>query len=540
MSIQGGSVSGAEVRAMFAAATEWLRRNAEAINAINVFPVPDGDTGTNMYLTMQAALEEAERASDGPVYRVIKAIARGALLGARGNSGVILSQFLRGLADSLADHEQMTGPILAAALDCAVQAAYRSVGEPVEGTILTVARKAAEAVAGHEGDVAEVLSQATAAAADAVAQTPELLPVLKAAGVVDAGGQGLYVLLDGARRHLCGEPLAPTVSVTQTIDEDWLVATASAHEDGEPFGYCTEFLIAGRRLDQAAIRAKLESLGRSVLVVGDDELVRVHVHTQDPGAALSYGVSLGSLSKVKVDNMQLQHEELAARTQRLAVEAPPLPLGLVAICAGQGQADVLRSLEATVVLETGGRNPSTQEILDAIQRCPAPNVIILPNDKNILMAAQQAAAHSEKQVRVVPTVSLPQVVAAVLAADPNADLDANVAAMEAARHTVRSIEITRAVRAVRIGHVSVREGQAIAIIDGELALAEDDLAACLQAALAKAAMPETSLVTLYYGADVPQEEADRMADAARHILPQAEVEVVAGGQPFYPYIVSVE
>lgn len=533
-------LAGTELFSMFAAATEWLRRNAEAINAINVFPVPDGDTGTNMYLTMQVAIEEAANVPPTSVDRVMQAIARGALLGARGNSGVILSQFLRGLAAGLAGCETLDGTALACALQSAADQAYRSVSEPVEGTILTVAREVAEAVAGYQGSVIEVLARAAQAASTAVARTPELLPVLREAGVVDSGGQGLFVLLDGALRHLRGEPLAPEVPVTQTIDRHWLAATKAAHEQGEPFGYCTEFLLSGQGLDPTAVRARMESLGKSVLVVGDDELLRVHVHTHDPGAALSYGVSLGSLTKVKVDNMQLQHEELAARLAQPPPESAPLPLATIVICAGRGQADVLRSLGATVVLDSRGRNPSTQELLLAIDRCPSPNIVILPNDKNILLAARQAAEQSNKQVRVVSTTSLPQVVAALLALDPNEELDVNVTAMEAARQTVRTIEVTRAVRSVSIGNVSVHAGDAIALIDGELALGDPDMTACLRAAVTKVAQAGASLATLYYGADVPEDEASRMAAEIRRLLPHLDVEVVWGGQPFYPYIVSIE
>jgi DAK2 domain fusion protein YloV len=542
------NLSGSELRAMFATATAWLERHVEAINAINVFPVPDGDTGTNMYLTMRSTLEEAYGVDSDGVGAVLGAMSKGALMGARGNSGVILSQIIRGLASAAQERQHLDAQGLAAGLVEAAAIAYKAVSQPVEGTILTVMREAATAAQGEaqrdERDILAVVASATEAAREAVTNTPTLLPVLAEAGVVDAGGQGLYVMLEGFLRYLKGEeeiPAGPLVA-REEIERDWLTVTSQMHQMGESlYGYCTEFLVCGHNLRSDDIQSRMVALGDSVLVVGEGSLVRVHLHTDDPGAALSYCTALGSIDQVKVDNIQAQAEEFLAMHQRQRVAAPPVDIATVAVVAGEGMERVFQSMGATAIVEGGPTmNPSTRQLLEAIERCPADQVVLLPNDKNIVMAGEQALPMTPKEVRLVKTTSVPQGVAALLAFSPDEELEANVEAMEEAKAGVRTVEVTRAIRTTSIGGLRIREGQCIAVVDGELKVARKTPEAAVRAALGHLPMEEVSLITLYYGADTREAEARTLASGLRRRHPQHDVEVVYGGQPHYYYIVSAE
>jgi DAK2 domain fusion protein YloV len=542
------TLSGSELRAMFAAATNWLERHVEVINAINVFPVPDGDTGTNMYLTMRSTLEEAYRADVDSVGAVLRAMSKGALMGARGNSGVILSQIIRGLASAAEGHQHLDAPGLAAGLAEATATAYKAVSQPVEGTILTVMREAAAAAASEaqrDGqDILAVVASAIKAAGEAVAKTPTLLPVLAEAGVVDAGGQGLYVMMDGFLRYLKGEEEIPTgpLVTREEIERDWLSVTSQMHHRGEsPYGYCTEFLVCGQNLPSDDIQKRMVELGDSVLVVGDESLLRVHVHTDDPGAAMSYCTALGSIEQVKVDNIQAQAEVFLAVHERERVAGPPAAIATVVVVAGEGMEHVFRSMGASAIVGGGPTmNPSTRELLEAIERCPADRVVLLPNDKNIVMAAEQALPMSPKEVRVVRTTSVPQGVAALLAFSPDEDLEANVEAMEEAKAGVHTVEVTRAIRTTSIGGLRIREGDCVAVVDGELKVARKTPEAAVKTALGHLPMEEVSLTTLYYGADTREAEAQALARELRRLRPQQDVEVVYGGQPHYYYIVSAE
>jgi DAK2 domain fusion protein YloV len=537
--------SGEDLREMFAAATTWLERNAEAINSINVFPVPDGDTGTNMYLTMRATMDEAYQSGSDAADAVAKAMAKGALMGARGNSGVILSQMLGGLAKSLSGKDRFDSRDFAEALDEAASSARRAVSQPVEGTILTVIREVASAARNRaqrlRSSLRSVLASAVDAAKEAVAKTPTLLPVLKEAGVVDAGGQGLYVMLEGALRYLRGDLAALAPLAIQDPERSWLKTTAAVHESGETrYGYCTEFLVSGQRLDAEATLERMLALGDSVLVVGDESLLRVHVHTSDPGAALSYGTSLGELTSVKVDNIQAQAEQFVVRAQ--ADYGPELaPVSTVAVASGRGLEEVFRSLGATAIVP-GGRtmNPSTEQILSAIESCPQNEIVVLPNNKNVILAAKQAARHSKRDVKVAPTQSIPQGVSALLALNLEKGLSENMAAMEEACQQVHTIEVTRAIRSTTIEGLRVRKGQAIALLDGKLAVAEGSPREAVRSSLKQMVTAETSLVTIYYGADTAKEEVQALAGDIAKDYPSLETEVVYGGQPHYNYIVSLE
>jgi len=539
------SLSGAELRELFAAATAWLERNVLQVNAVNVFPVPDGDTGTNMYLTMRATMEEAERCEDPAAGAVLAAMSHGALMGARGNSGVILSQIIGGLARGVDGATDVTPKGLAAGLEQASAAAYRAVTKPAEGTILTVIREVSEAVtaANGNGDLDSLLETAVSTAKSSVEKTPSLLPVLREAGVVDAGGLGLSVLLEGMLHHIRGEPIETAAEAAEPVEQDWLASTGARHQtEGSLYGYCTELLIGGRELDLEEIRGRVMGLGDSVIVVGDPQLVRVHVHTDDPGAALSLGTGAGQLVQVKVDNIRKQAERFVEMHEEMrgdAAEAPPL--STVAVVAGEGMARVFRSVGCTRVVSGGPTmNPSTREIVDAVEACPADDVAVLPNDKNIILAAQQARKLTKKRLHVVGTRSMPQGIAALLAVSPGEDVKTVVEAMEDACGAVRTIEITRAVRRTSIGGVRVNEGDVIAIVDDQLQLAAPSAEEAVVGALESLPQADESLATLYYGAETTAAAAEELARNIRERFSSYEVEVVFGGQPNYDYIVSVE
>ncbi len=538
------SLDGRTLLAMFTAAAAWLERHIEPINAINVFPVPDGDTGTNMHLTMRAAIEAASRRPADHAGEVARAMADGALRGARGNSGVILSQIIRGLADGLSGKGRVDGRDLARALEQAAWAAYRSVSEPVEGTILTVARAAAAAAqtaaAEDEGAVA-ALAGSVRAAKEAVADTPRLLPVLAEAGVVDAGGEGLHIVLEGALRYLRGEDVeAAPVHELGAIRAGWRPAVEATHGRAKEFGYCTEFMLISAAADADRLRAGLAELGDSIIVVHDGELTRAHVHTDDPGRALSLATAWGRLRDVKVDDMEAQHETALRARQPAAAPTPPA-ISVVAVAAGEGMSNVLRGVGAAVVVSGGQTmNPSAQELLDGLRAAGSRATIILPNNVNVAMAARQAAELAGAPVRVVPTRSVPQGVAALLAFDAERSLDANATAMRDAAEAVRCAEITRAVRDVSIRNVTVRAGQPIVIIDHVLSAAADSFEEAAMRALQLMAADEAALATIYFGAAADERSAQGLAERVRGAYPHLEVEVVRGDQPHYPYIVSLE
>ena len=541
----GATLDGPLLRTLFADACSLLQRHVQALNAINVFPVPDGDTGTNLYLTLRAGVDGAAGSDSDDLAAISQALAHGALMGARGNSGVILSQILRGFSAALDGQREADGPTLAKALASATEAAYGALSEPIEGTILTVVREAAQSVAEHPPATAqETLAKASTAARAAVERTPELLPVLKEAGVVDAGGLGLAIVLEGLRRSLSGESLEVDLAPEITSAAGWQDEAATLHqvEHGES-GYCTEFMVSGDGLEAAPVRERLSSLGSSLLVVGEGKLLRVHLHTTAPDDALAYGRTLGQISQVKVDNMETQ-------IQRFASGEPPRPItsaiDIVAVAAGEGIEAAFRSVGVTQLVRGGQTmNPSAAEILEAIESCRAEQVVVLPNNKNIIAAAQQAADSSEKLVSVVPSRSLPQGVSAVLALNPDLGFDENAEAMERALASVRSAEVTRAVRATTIDGRRIEMGQAIGVVEGAVRAVADDLESAVLGCVTEMLAPESSpvdasLLTIYIGRDVRDEDAEAMAQTLRDRHPQLEIELVHGGQPHYPYILSLE
>ncbi len=528
-------------RDAFDAALAWFELNREAINAINVYPVPDGDTGTNMLLTLRAARRAAAERGDGAGEEGADAgagafaqdLAEGALLGARGNSGVILSQMLRGLARGL-EGLAAPGPAdLGAALAAASDAAYEAVGDPVEGTMLTVLREAAGAAArSGAASPAALLAAAAAEARESVARTPSLLPQLRDAGVVDAGGEGVAVLLEGLRLGVAGEPLPPPPETPAGA-----VELAGVGHEGH--GYCVEYLVRGEALAREALAGALTAAGgESLLVVGDAATLHVHVHVEEPDGALEAGGRFGELANVKVENMQAQHEEWAAGHER-AGEAPPV--GLVAVVQGEGLRAAFRELGATAIVDGGAtNNPSAGDLLEAARRAGSEHAFVLPNDPNVVMTARQAAAQDPGRVSVVPARSVAAGLAAAVAFVPGEAPQRLGERLAEAAAAVRCVEVTTAVRDATVDGVAVREGDAIALVDGTLRARSATPEEALLLGLAHAVGEDGEVVTLILGADAPDGAAGDLPPRIEAAHPGVEVEVVRGGQPHYPYLAGVE
>jgi DAK2 domain fusion protein YloV len=529
---------------MFASGTAWLEKSAPDINAINVFPVPDGDTGTNMVLTMRFALEEAKSNSNNQVSSVARSLAHGALMGARGNSGVILSQFWRGLARELDGKADFDGRDFARALAGASQTAYQGILSPVEGTILTVlkdASKAAQEAAKNDGNLVSVLEAAVRSAEDSVARTPNLLPALRDAGVVDAGGQGLYVLLDGALRFLRGESQKMQYRKPHlVVAEAELVpkATQRPTQLETPHGYCTNFVLEGENLNLGRIEKDLKTKGQSLIVTGDDSLVRVHIHSSEPDGILKYAAKLGTLHEIAINNMDDQYAEFI-KMQRERM--PQVDVAVVTVANGDGFFELLNSL-GNIIIVPGGQtmNPSVRELLRAVESAPSGNVILLPNNKNIVSAASQIQSLTTKKVKVVPTRSIPKGIAAFLALGYDLNLEENAQAMETAANKVRAIEITRAVRETCLNSLKIAKGQFIAVLNDEDIIAgADEIGQVILDALNSTGAEKTEIVTLYYGAEIKLSEAQEIAQEIRNRY-DVQVETVYGGQPHYEYIISLE
>ena len=571
-------------------ALAWLQANQEVINDLNVFPVPDGDTGSNMYLTLRSAVEDAQKASDPQsAGSVMQAAAHGSLMGARGNSGVILSQVLRGFAQGLGGKARVDAAGVAAALQEASAVAYKAVMKPTEGTILTVVREAGEAARGAAdagGDIRAVLDDAVREAHASVERTTELLAVLRDAGVVDAGGFGFAVILEGFARALAetagevpaddtplqvprrvGEPVvrAPgnggaAPAAAGGVPEGRRGAAAVAAKE-EGWGYCTEFLIHGPGLDVDAARDELGGLGESSLVVGDEELIRVHIHTSDPAALIAAAATRGRLSRLKVEDMSAQHHEVlerataseastgeaagghlaAPRTAAAPQLRPRKALGVVSVAPGEGFRAILEGLGVDAVVPGGQTmNPSIEDLLTAVRQANADAVIILPNNKNVILTAQQVdQLAGDVSVKVVPSRNLPQGISAMLALDPGSDVDNNCQRMDEAMSAVHSLEVTRAVRDSSADGREIKMGDVIAVYDGRIAASgSDDLPVIEDVLAGLDATPE--LVTVYSGAGIDADTAEALVDTLRSRHPDTEFEVHDGGQEHYPYILSLE
>ncbi len=530
---------------------ECLARHRDLANALNVFPVPDGDTGTNMLLTFRAGLERLASPAADNLGTVAADFADGLFWGARGNSGVILSQFFKGFCQALEPLEIAAVSDIAAAFGQGAKAAYQAVGQPVEGTMLSVASAVARSAQPSEPateDVATLWESAFRSSGEALALTPTQLPVLAQAGVVDAGGLGLVAILGGMWAGLTGqdsEAIDREVvnaaggdrSGLQTLPAvDAAFVDASHHE---AWGYCTQFLVEGPGLAVEQMRQDLDSIGQSVVVVGDERRARVHLHALDPGPALSYAVSLGGLSQIEIENMNLQNQEWG----NPSATAPAQPLTVVAVAPGDGFEALFREAGCAAVIRGGQTmNPSVQDFVDAAGRSRGEEVILLPNNKNVVVAAELAAQGDDGRtaISVVPTVSVPQGVAAVLAFNPAESLERNIRAMETAAKQLSSIEIAPAVRDSTVGGVHVSAGQFIGIIDGDLKLAANDAGAALMESLAAAGLSPDLIVTLYWGEGSSQAQAEELAEEIERNTPGIQVDVIYGGQPHSPYLASIE
>lgn len=572
------TVGGVELLAALRNALAWLQANQEEINDLNVFPVPDGDTGSNMYLTLRSAVEEAQSATDPTsAAAVLGAAAHGSLMGARGNSGVILSQVLRGLAQGVGAHQRLDAAAWARGLGEARTVAYKAVMKPTEGTILTVVREAAEAAARaaeDSSDVATVLEQAVRASHAAVERTTEQLQVLRDAGVVDAGGFGFAVILEGLSRSITDPASAqsPPVGPRRRSGEDRVqVPFASQDTAGRPslrrgaaavemkeegWGYCTEFLIHGPGLDPERLRDELGKLGESALVVGDPELVRVHIHTGEPAPLIALASSRGRLSKLKVEDMSAQHHDVLDRADAAergdavaedgepaqpSAEAPRKAIGVVSVAPGRGFRDILASLGADAVVEGGQTmNPSIEDLLNAVRAANADRVVLLPNNGNVILTAEQVdGLIDDCEVRVVPTRNLPQGISALLALEPDATIDANYERMTAAIEHVHALEVTRAVRDSNANGHEIKEGDVLGILDDEIREVGTDEPAVIEAVLGSVEQrPE--LVTVYRGGDVTPADADALVEAMRARFTDTEFELHDGGQEHYSYVLSLE
>jgi hypothetical protein len=540
-------VDGQGFKRLVKAALGWLQHHQTAINVLNVYPVPDGDTGTNMVLTMRSAWAEIEDSPERNVGRVAHDMAHGALMGARGNSGVILSQIWRGFSRSLDEKDILRSEDLVSACQEAAATAYKGVVKPVEGTILTVASAVADAATRAQektDNLISVLEHMVFAAHDAVILTPSLLPVLAEAGVVDAGGQGLFIILEGMLRHMRGEAVEEDILLTESVH---LLSEGLA--PGElGFEYDVQFLLVGEGLDVDAIRTHIASLGDCPLVVGDPTTIKVHVHVSDPGIPISYGASLGSLRDVVVEDMRAQYQDFLVERQlsRSDATAPGASraigeIGVVAVVPGEGLARVFESLGVGAVV-VGGQtmNPSTKDLLEAIERLPTDQAIILPNNGNVVMAAEQSCELSDKTVAVVPSRFVPQGIAALLALNYQADLETNVEAMQRAMEDVETGEITLATRSATVNGVAVADGEVIGLHNGELKVSGATIEEVTRDVLSAMDSRDREIITLYYGEDIGEEEAHELADLLREDWPGQDIEVIPGGQPHYHYIISVE
>lgn len=546
--------NGQHLKELVRAGLAWLGQNYEVVNALNVFPVPDGDTGTNMMLTMRSAFNEIADSDETHVGRVAQKVYNGALMGARGNSGVILSQLWRGFSSGIGDAATFDADRFVQGMHEAVRMAYQAVQEPVEGTMLTVAREAAdeaEEAARETRDLPAILERVVARCHVSVQRTPELLAVLAEAGVVDSGGMGLAYILEGMLRYLIGEPLELGEGAGAAV----MLHSALTPEGELGYGYDVQFLLKGDSLDVGKIRADIEAMGDSTLVVGDVHMVKVHVHVHNPAEPLGYGAELGTLLDIVVENMQEQYQEFIHehggpsmhehRPEPEPIKPPVIEEGTVAavtVAPGDGFTRIFYSLGAGKVIAGGQTmNPSTKEIVEAVNSLPTDRIILLPNNKNIFLAAEQAAlAVNGKDVRVVATRTIPEGVAALLSLEPHGELEDVVAAMSEACSLVQTGEVTTSTRNARIDGVKVKQGQVIGLHNDRLEVAGEDVNSVVLELLDKMGAADLELITLYYGAEVKPGDAAALVEQLEELYPDHEIELREGGQPHYFYILSVE
>ncbi len=541
-------LEGQGLRTLVEAGLTWLKTNMQTVNALNVFPVPDGDTGTNMVLTMQAAYAEIANSTETNVGKMAHNVAQGALMGARGNSGVILSQLWRGFARALDNLDMMDADLFVRALAESRNTAYKGVVRPVEGTILTVAKDIAAAVEkarASTSNLVELLEQVVAAADESVKRTPDLLPILKQAGVVDSGGKGLFFILEGMLRHLKGLPLDISLGAVQPISAMQLDQATEEIEPGQDYEVVVDFH-PSEPLDLQRFYADLSEIGTSIQVGEGEGMYRMHIHvpTEKRYAPIDYIMSKGTITKIAMENLLAQMEQIGKKQEQPALELAEVEPGQVAVVAvspGDGFARIFASLGAAAIVEGGQTmNPSTEEILSAFENLPTDKIIILPNNKNIILAAKNCADISLKKVRVIPCRSVPQGINAIFRHNPNGELDELVDEMNEAITEVETGEITTATRSVDINGVKVQEGEVIALLDGQLVVSTTSLEAAVTGLLEKANTADRERITLYYGNNIDHKEVNQIADKVRVSYPSHEIEVHEGGQPYYQFIIAIE
>lgn len=544
---------------MFLAGAANLEAKKEYINELNVFPVPDGDTGTNMTLTIMSAAKEVNALENPNMVSVAKAISSGSLRGARGNSGVILSQLLRGFTKEIREYQEIDAAVLARACDRATATAYKAVMKPKEGTILTVAKGAsqkAQEMAETTEDLEVFLSEVIKYAEEVLAQTPEMLPVLKEAGVVDSGGQGLIEVLHGAFDAFQGKEVDYTAIEASAGTK--MVKPSQQAEADIKFGYCTEFIIMTEKQftdkDENDFKAYLESIGDSIVCVADEDVVKVHVHTNDPGLAIQKALTYGQLSRMKIDNMREEHQEKlikdaekaaaeqAAKKVQMKKKEPRKPVGFIAVSIGDGMNEIFRELGVDYIIEGGQTmNPSTDDMLTAIDNVNADHIFILPNNKNIILAANQARSLTkDKDILVIPTKTVPQGITAVINYMPEADVDTNLETMEEGIKNVKTGQVTYAVRDTHIDDKTIHEGDIMGIGDQGILSVGQSVEETTKEMLKAMVDEDTELISMYYGQDVLAEDAEKFAEAVAELYPDADVDLHSGGQPIYYYVVSVE
>ena len=539
------TINGAEFRRLVVSAAASIEINKQALNELNVFPVPDGDTGTNMSMTINAAAAELRKTEDPTLEKAASATASATLRGARGNSGVILSLLFKGISKKLKGCTECDGVLWAAALQEGVDAAYKAVMKPAEGTILTVARLAAAkaAQAAQENNFFEFVHEAAIEEAKvALANTVNQNPVLKKAGVVDAGGKGWLFVLEAMLSALRGEDIIAPEAGTAEVKEQ--ADFSDFDTEDITFTYCTEFIISRENdKDPQALRAFLDSLGDSLVLVDDDEIIKVHVHTNDPGKALHEAVEYGSFVTVKIENMRLQHTEKVMSEQEMApqIAEPEKSFGVVSVCAGAGLADVFINLGVDGIISGGQTmNPSTQDILEAVNKVPAETVFVLPNNKNIIMAAEQVDALTPKHVVVIPSKTVPQGVTAMLSFNSEGTEEENAEAMTEALGTVDTMQITYAARNSDFDGYDIHEGDYLALYGSQLFGTSQDIRVLLRALAEKVRDEGKEYITIYYGSDVKEKHAQKAADIFADLCPEADVNLLCGGQPVYYYLISAE
>ena len=540
---------------MFLAGAANLEAKKEFINELNVFPVPDGDTGTNMTLTILSAAKEVKALENPDMVAIAKAISSGSLRGARGNSGVILSQLLRGFTKEIREHKEIDTITLAKACERATATAYKAVMKPKEGTILTVAKgtsqKAAELAETTE-DLDTFISEVINYAQEVLEKTPEMLPVLKEAGVVDSGGQGLLEVMRGAYDAFQGKEI--DYSAIEASAGTKMVKPSEQAETEIKFGYCTEFIIMLEKeftaKDETEFKAYLESIGDSIVCVADDDIVKIHVHTNDPGLAIQRALTYGQLSRMKIDNMREEHQErlikdaekLAAQQAEAKKAEPRKEVGFIAVSIGEGMNEIFRELGADYIIEGGQTmNPSTEDMLNAIDQVNAEHIFILPNNKNIILAANQAQTLTEdKDIIVVPSKTVPQGITAIINYMPDADAQTNLEAMIEGIGNVKTGQVTYAVRDTHIDDKEIHEGDIMGIGDSGILAVGQSVEETTKEMLAKLVDEDTELISLYYGQDVQEESAENFAQEIEDLYPDVDVDVHSGGQPIYYYVLSVE